>query len=109
MTDQSEALAHPMRNPSHPGDLVRHDCLEPLGLTVTRGAQVLGVSRKALDNLVNGRADVSPEMVVRLAIAFGGLAQTWINMQANYDYAQVRKREAAIRATVTRVRDMVSA
>ena len=109
MTERSEAVAGPMRNPSHPGELVRHDCLEPLGLTVTRGAQVLGVSRKALDNLVNGRADVSPEMVVRLAIAFGGLAQTWINMQANYDYAQVRKREAAIRATVTRVRDMVSA
>lgn len=109
MTEQSEAVAHPMRNPSHPGDLVRHDCLEPLGLTVTRGAQVLGVSRKALDNLVNRRAGVSPEMAVRLAIAFGGSAQTWINMQANYDYAQVRKREAAIRATVTRVRDMVSA
>ena len=109
MTERSEAVAGPMRNPSHPGELVRHDCLEPLGLTVTRGAQVLGVSRKALDNLVNGRADVSPEMVVRLAIAFGGSAQTWINMQANYDYAQVRKREAAIRATVTRVRDMVSA
>lgn len=109
MTERSEAVAGPMRNPSHPGELVRHDCLEPLGLTVTRGAQVLGVSRKALDNLVNRRAGVSPEMAVRLAIAFGGSAQTWINMQANYDYAQVRKREAAIRATVTRVRDMVSA
>ena len=109
MTEQSEAVIGPMQNPSHPGDLVRHDCLEPLGLTVTKGAEVLGVSRKALDNLVNHRAGVSPEMAVRLATAFGGSAQTWITMQANYDYAQVRKREAAIRATVTRVRDMVSA
>ena len=94
------AVRGPMRNPSHPGDLVRHDCLEPLGLTVTKGAEVLGVSRKALDNLVNRRAGVSPEMAVRLATAFGGSAQTWITMQANYDYAQVRQREAAIKATV---------
>lgn len=104
MTDKSEAVIGPMRNPSHPGDLVRHDCLEPLGLTVTKAAQVLGVSRKALDNLVNRRAGVSPEMAVRLATAFGGSAQTWITMQANYDYAQVRQREAAIKATVRPVR-----
>jgi antitoxin HigA-1 len=104
MTDQSEAVTSPMRNPSHPGDLVRHDCLEPLGLTVTKGAEVLGVSRKTLDNLVNRRAGVSPEMAVRLATAFGGSAQAWINMQAQYDYAQVRQREAAIKATVRPVK-----
>ena len=104
MTERSEAVAGPMRNPSHPGELVRHDCLEPLGLTVTRGAQVLGVSRKALDNLVNRRAGVSPQMAVRLATAFGGSAQSWINLQANYDYARVRERETAIKATVTRVK-----
>jgi addiction module HigA family antidote len=100
VTDQSEAVRSPMLKPSHPGDLVRHDCLEPLGLTVTKGAEVLGVSRKTLDNLVNRRAGVSPEMAVRLAIAFGGSAQAWISMQAQYDYAQVRQREEAIRATV---------
>jgi addiction module HigA family antidote len=104
MTEQSEAVIGPMKNPSHPGDLVRHDCLEPLGLTVTKGAEVLGVSRKTLDNLVNRRAGVSPEMAVRLATAFGGSAQTWIAMQANYDYAQVRQREAAIKATVRQVK-----
>lgn len=100
MTDESETVTGPMLDPSHPGDLVRHECLEPLGLTVTKAAQVLGVSRKALDNLVNRRAGVSPEMAVRLAAAFGGSAQAWITMQANYDYAQVRQREAAIKATV---------
>jgi addiction module HigA family antidote len=100
MTDESEAVTGPMMSPAHPGEIVRHDCLEPLGLTVTKAAEVLGVSRKALDNLVNGRAGVSPEMAVRLAAAFGGSAQAWINMQAAYDYAQVRQREAAIRATV---------
>ena len=112
MTEQSETVRGSMRNPSHPGDLVRHDCLEPLGLTVTKGAEVLGVSRKTLDKLVNRRAGVSPEMAVRLAAAFGGSAQAWITMQANYDYAQVRQREAAIKATVKPVkatRDMVPA
>ena len=61
----------PMHNPPHPGLTVRHDCLEPLGLTVTEGAKVLGVTRQALNNLVNGKAGISPEMAVRLAKAFG--------------------------------------
>jgi antitoxin HigA-1 len=100
MTTKSEAVSGPMANPPHPGELVRHDCLEPLSLTVTAAAKVLGVSRKTLDNLVNGRAGVSPEMAVRLAAAFGGTPQAWINMQAAYDYAQVSRRAAAIRATV---------
>lgn len=100
MTDESEAVSGPMMDPAHPGEIVRHDCLEPLGLTVTRAAGALGVSRKTLDNLVNRRAGVSPEMAIRLAAAFGGSAQAWITMQAAYDYAEVRQREAAIRATV---------
>jgi addiction module HigA family antidote len=103
MTDRSEAVAGPMRSPAHPGEIVRHDCLEPLGLTVTAGAKALGVSRKTLDNLVNRRSGISPEMAVRLAAAFGGSAQAWISMQAAYDYAQVRDREDAIRATVRRL------
>jgi addiction module HigA family antidote len=98
--DDSDRVTGPMLDPSHPGDLVRHECLEPLSLTVTKAATQLGVSRKTLDNLVNRRAGVSPEMAVRLAAAFGGSAQAWINMQAAYDYAQVRKREDEIRATV---------
>ena len=98
---ESETVNAPMLDPAHPGELVRHECIEPLGLTVTAAAKALGVSRKTLDNLVNGRAGVSPEMAVRLAAAFGGSAQAWINMQAAYDLAQVRKHEAKIRATVT--------
>ena len=90
----------PMFDPAHPDEFVRHDCLEPLGLTVTAGAKALGVSRKTLDNLVNGRSGASPEMAVRLSTAFGGSAQSWITMQAQYDHAQVRRNEDAIRATV---------
>jgi addiction module HigA family antidote len=100
MTTESETVTGPMANPPHPGELVRYDCLEPLNLTVTAAARALGVSRKTLDNLVNGRAGISPEMAVRLAAAFGGTPQVWINMQAAYDYAQVAKRAEAIRATV---------
>lgn len=69
-------------------------------MTATQGDEAPGMSRKTLDNLVNGRAGVSPEMAVRLAAAFGGSAQAWISMQAAYDYAQVRRREDVIRATV---------
>lgn len=98
---ESETVSGPMFDPAHPGELVRHECIEPLGLSVTAAAKALGVSRKTLDNLVNGRAGVSPEMAVRLATAFGGSAQSWINMQSAYDLAQVRKREAEIKATVT--------
>lgn len=100
MTARTALVGRPMIDPAHPGEIVRHDCLEPLNLTVTRAAGVLGVSRKTLDNLVNRRAGVSPEMAVRLAAAFGGSAQAWITMQAAYDCAQVRQREPAIRATV---------
>lgn len=103
MDEESEVVTGPMANPAHPGEIVRHDCLEPLGLSVTKAAEALGVSRKTLDNIVNKRAGISPEMAVRLAAAFGGSPQVWIEMQAAYDYAQVRRREPAIRATVRRL------
>jgi antitoxin HigA-1 len=74
-----------MYDPPHPGEHVRHDCLGPLGLTVTKGAEVLGVSRKALSELVNGRSGISPEMAIRLAKAFGGSPDVWLRMQMNYD------------------------
>ena len=67
-----------MLNPPHPGLTVRHDCLEALGLSVTNGALALGVSRQALNNLVNGRAGVSPEMAIRLAKAFGSTPEAWL-------------------------------
>ena len=86
-----------MKNPPHPGQSVRHDCLEPLGLTVTDGAQALGVSRQALNNLVNGKASISPEMAVRLSKAFGGSAEVWLRLQLAYDLAQVQRRASAIK------------
>lgn len=74
-----------MKSPPHPGLSVRHDCLEPLGLTVTEAAKRLGVSRKQLSGIVNGRAGISPEMAIRLDKAFGGGAGTWLRLQAAYD------------------------
>lgn len=80
-----------MRNPPHPGLSVRHDCLEPLGLSVTEGAKKLGVSRKQLSDIVNGHSGISPEMAIRLDKAFGGGAETWFRLQAAYDLAQAMK------------------
>ena len=87
----------PMKTPPHPGRIVREECLRPLGLSVTSGAKILGVSRQALNNLVNQRAGISPEMAIRLAKAFGSSAETWLRMQSNYDLAQARKSESKIR------------
>ncbi len=81
----------PMKNPPHPGLSIRYDCLEPLGLSVTEGAKVLGVSRQALNNLIHGNAGISPEMAIRLHKAFGGGADTWLRLQAAYDLAQAEK------------------
>lgn len=87
----------PMKTPPHPGLSVRHDCLEPLGLNVTEGAEVLGVNRQTLSNLLNGRAGISPEMAVRLDKAFGGGAETWLRLQMTYDLAQVRRDRIRVR------------
>jgi len=80
-----------MNAPPHPGRSVRHDCLEPLGLTISEAARRLGVSRKQLSELVNGRAAISPEMAIRLDKAFGGGAETWLRLQTAYDLAQAMK------------------
>ena len=86
----------PMKNPPHPGKVVRVSCLEPLGLNVTEGANILGVSRQALSTLVNGRARMSADMAIRLAKAFGSTTETWIRLQAAYDVAQAQAREDEI-------------
>ena len=86
----------PMKNPPHAGKAVRVSCLEPLGLSVTEGAKVLGVSRQALSNLVNGRARISGDMAIRLAKALGSTTETWIRLQAAYDVAQAQAREDQI-------------
>jgi antitoxin HigA-1 len=87
----------PMHEPPHPGRIVRQECLEPLGLTVTEAARVLGVTRQTLNNLVNGRSGVSAEMAVRLAQAFGSSPETWLRLQSAHDLAQVRRRSPEIR------------
>jgi addiction module HigA family antidote len=86
-----------MKNPPHPGLLVRHDCLEPLGLSVTEGAKILGVTRQTLNNLVNCKSAISAEMAVRLSKAFGGSPGVWLRMQMTYDLAQIQRRAAKIK------------
>jgi antitoxin HigA-1 len=87
-----------MKNPPHPGLTVRHDCLEELGLSVAQGAKVLGVTRQALYNLVDGKSGISPEMAVRLAKAFGSSPpETWLGMQIDHDLAQVLLRDSEIK------------
>jgi addiction module HigA family antidote len=81
----------PMKNPPHPGRIVRQECLEPLGLTVTDAAKALGVSRNALSELINERRGISPEMAIRLDKAFGGGADAWHQMQAAYEMAQAMR------------------
>jgi addiction module HigA family antidote len=81
----------PMKNPPHPGLSVRHDCLEPLGLSVTEAARKLGVRRKQLSDIVNARSGISPEMAIRLDKAFGGGADTWLRLQAAYDLARAMR------------------
>ncbi len=87
----------PMRDPPHPGDVVRELCIEPAGLTVTAAAEVLGVSRKALSELLNGHAGISPEMAVRLSKGFGGSVESWLRQQMQYDLARVQKKAGKIK------------
>lgn len=83
-------IAMPMKNPPHPGRIVRMECIEPLGLTVTAAAEALGVTRQTLNNLVNEKAGISPEMAIRLSKAFGSTPETWLRLQMAYDLAQIK-------------------
>src|ERR1022692_4075512 len=87
----------PMKNPAHPGRIVQNACLEPLGLSVTAAAKILGVPRQTLSNIVSGKSGISPEMAVRLTKAFGSTEETWLGMQLAYDLAAVRKDESKIK------------
>jgi addiction module HigA family antidote len=91
-----------MKNPPHPGQSVRLDCLEPLGLSVAEAAKLLHVARQTLNNLVNGKSGISPEMAIRLSKAFGSSPEIWLGMQLDYDLAQARRHESDIQ--VERVR-----
>ena len=85
-----------MKNPPHPGEIIRDLCIEPLGLTVTQAAQGLGVTRKTLSLMLNGRAGISPEMAIRLSKAFGRSPESWLALQSLYDLAQIAKEAATI-------------
>ncbi len=87
----------PMKDPPHPGRSVRTACLEPLGLSVTEGAKVLGVTRQTLNNVINGKSGISPEMAIRLTKAFGSTPETWLRMQLAYDLAAARRGQSRIR------------
>jgi addiction module HigA family antidote len=90
-------MAMKMHNPPHPGEILRELCLEPLNITVTDAAEALGVSRKTLSAILNGRAGISPEMAVRLSIAFGTSAESWLNLQTQYDLWQAEQNRNKLR------------
>ena len=87
----------PMANPCHPGEIVKYECLEPLGLTVTKAAKGLGVTRQALSNVINGRAGVSVDMAIRFSKAFGSTPDMWLRLQMAYDLWQARDRVKEIK------------
>jgi len=79
-----------MHKPPHPGEIIRDVCIEPLNLTVTDAARALGISRKTLSSILNGRAGVSPEMALRLSRVFGRSAEAWLRLQQQFDLDKVR-------------------
>ncbi len=86
-----------IHNPPHPGGVLRRLCLEPLGLSVTQAAKALGVSRKTLSAILNGRAGISPEMAVRLSMAFNTTAESWLNQQVQYNLWRAERRRKKLR------------
>src|SRR6201988_1305982 len=95
-----------MKNPAHPGLSVRHDCIEPFGLTITEAAEILGVTRQALNNLVNGKSGIFADMAIRLDKAFGGGAETWLRLQMAYHLDQPRQHEGDINVKPARRRKL---
>ncbi len=91
-----------MHNPPHPGEVIRALCLEPLGISVTEAAEALGVSRKTLSAILNGHAGISPEMAVRLSIAFDTSAESWLNQQSQYElwHAEQHRGELQVKRLV---------
>ena len=88
-----------MHNPPHPGKIIKEPCLEPLKLSVTAAADALGVSRKTLSSIINGKAGISPEMAVRLSIAFNTSSESWLNQQTQYDlwHAESHRKELHVK------------
>lgn len=88
-----------MHSPPHPGEVLRKLCFEPLGLSVTKAAKALGVSRGTLSNLLNGQTGISPQMAVRLSIAFDTTAESWMNQQVQYDLWQAKQHRGEMHVT----------
>ena len=88
-----------MHDPPHPGEVLRTLCLDPLGVTVTEAARALGVSRKTLSSILNGRAGISPEMAVRLSLAFDTSAESWLNQQMQYDLWRAERSRKKLHVT----------
>jgi addiction module HigA family antidote len=84
-------MATQMHNPPHPGEIIRELCIEPLDLSITEAAEGLGVSRKTLSAILNGRAGISPEMALRLSMAFNTTPESWLNQQSQYDLWQAKR------------------
>jgi len=85
-----------MHNPPHPGEVIRELCLNPLGVTVTQAATALGVSRKTLSAILNGRSGISPEMAIRLSLAFNTTPESWLNQQLQYDLWRAERNRKAL-------------
>lgn len=86
-----------MHTPPHPGEVLRELCLAPLGISVTDAAKALGVSRKTLSSILNGRAGISPEMALRLAKAFDTTPESWLNQQMQYDLWEAKQQTKSLR------------
>jgi addiction module HigA family antidote len=97
-----------MKNPPHPGGIVRQECIQPLGITVKEAAERLGIQRQTLNNLVNGKAGISPEMSIRLSKAFGSSPEVWLGMQMEFDLAQASKNAGRI-ANLSKVQRIIPA
>lgn len=104
----SATLGLRLKSPAHPGGFIKHEILEPLGLSVTAAAEVLGVTRATLSTLLNERAHLSPEMALRVEKAFGVSMDTLMRMQNSYDIAQTRKRQGEIKVTRFKVKPVRS-
>ena len=89
-----------MHNPAHPGEVLKELWLEPLGLTLTHAALRLGVTRKTVSKIINGRGAITPEMALRLEIVFGASAQAWMNMQTAYDLSQLSSLRKTLRGSL---------
>ena len=86
-----------IKNPPHPGRIIKQECLEPLELSIPRAADILGVTRLTLSNVVNGKNGVSPEMAIRLSKAFGSSPEVWLGLQMDYDLAEAEKKSSRIK------------